>query len=337
MRDPEFYKRQLDTLSGSMLKSADRVFIVCPFHQDTKPSGSVWVGNDKPHLLGRYKCWGCNATKTWNELAIVLHLQQVDNRKSTPDEVPDLNMKNMRRNMLGAQEGDEKEQPPEKFDFFPLQENWRGFKSTFLTKLGAKLAYLDRTGMFYVYLPVLINGVEEGYIKAQQVKPTDGGPSYINKAGPWSRKVGLFPYDYAVELAKKHKIRTIVLTEGPRDAMRLCRDGIPAVCILGTQSWGPGKRRLLETAGFKKVLLVMDGDLDRIKKDKEGKPILDKEGKKIIENPGREAAEKLWADMRLYFDVKIFPTWKYAKEAGEKIDPFSAPAYLIDKIDRHIV
>lgn len=64
----------------------------------------------------------------------------------------------------------------------------------------------------------------------------------------------LFPYDYY------KRLRTVVLVEGPVDALRLIDYGIPAMAILGTGTWSKAKRNLLIKKGVRNVLLCFDGD-----------------------------------------------------------------------------
>ena len=109
---------------------------------------------------------------------------------------------------------------------------------------------------------IVIRGKQRGYIKAQIEKPKDKAiPSYINSSGSWSLKYGLFPYDFATQMMKAKELSTLVLVEGPRDALRLLKYGIPAMCIMGTQSWGAAKLRLLEFTSATRIVLMMDGDL----------------------------------------------------------------------------
>lgn len=64
----------------------------------------------------------------------------------------------------------------------------------------------------------------------------------------------LFPYDYYP------KLDTVVLVEGPIDALRLINAGVPAMAILGTGTWSKAKRDLLVKKGVRNVLLCFDGD-----------------------------------------------------------------------------
>jgi DNA primase len=55
-------------------------------------------------------------------------------------------------------------------------------------------------------------------------------------------------------------LNTIVLVEGPFDALRLCYEGISALSILGTSNWSKLKLATLEGMACKKIIICMDGD-----------------------------------------------------------------------------
>jgi hypothetical protein len=145
------------------------------------------------------------------------------------------------------------------FEHKPLPANkvWRGIKTNLLIEIGCTL--VQQYGEKFIYMPVNIKGEERGFIRARLKKVKDK-PSYLNKAGKWSEKFGLFPYDYAVNMMRSKTINRLVLVEGPRDALRLLSEGIPAVAILGTQSWSKRKSMLIELSGAKAAVTCFDGD-----------------------------------------------------------------------------
>src|SRR6185503_2323141 len=167
-------------------------------------------------------------------------------------------------------------------------KKWRGIKTNLLIKMGAKVCIISKDDYSYkrLWLPVHINGELRGYIKARFRKDPNF-PSYINAKGKWSRTHGLFPFDPAIELMRKLGSKTIVLVEGQRDALRLIAAGIPAMCILGTQSWSDTKAKLLELAGVRRLILLMDGDCA----GKEATKLL----KPKVSDMFKVVAIKLWA------------------------------------------
>lgn len=253
----QFVLDQLAQYSGPTKKLADSTFVLCPYHAESTPSCRIYHGVTS-RSPGYSKCYGCGERHPWNEVAPKLGLKPFGHQKPAdeysnlsliPQETPDVQELFVNEEMVLTD--------------LPEGKAWRGVKTSLLTALGAKKCQVNHPeyGLLKpkIYLPVLINKVLCGYIKARLAKHPDY-PSYINAKGPWSLTHGLFPFDFAISMAKRLKIRCVVLVEGPRDALRLLQFGIPAVCILGTQSWSPNKNRLLELAGINKIILMMDGD-----------------------------------------------------------------------------
>ncbi len=241
----------------------NKVLICCPFHNDSNPSCSV---NVRPPYFGRYKCWSCGAKGGLSELMVGLgmdptgvtptpkidtsdfeHLFEPDDVLKSGLMLYNLSAPNCKRIKL---------------------KKWRGFNLKFLRSVvKAKICMKEGSTFPFVYFPVLVQNKEVGYIRAFVTKPSSG-PSYLNKKGSWVRTKGLFLYDQAIELMREQCHTTIVLCEGPRDAMRLMRESIPAVAILGINSWSDHKRLLLELAGVEQVISAMDGDDAGWKADK---------------------------------------------------------------------
>lgn len=242
-------------------------FILCPFHSERTPSGRVSHNPAYPWSAGNFKCYGCGATAKWDKLVASVGLDPF------PDEAPDPSRETFvptrvaeRFSAFSQPEGDDLQFKSLTGDFareLPgLQDGeWRGFDLDWLAStVGAKLCYFPG-GRYYVYLPVTISGVERGFIRAQLKKPRDKTiPSYINAPGRWSLQHGLFPYDAAKSLMRTKGLSSVVLVEGPRDALRLVHEGVPAVCILGTHSWTENKVRLLELFGASRAIVCFDGD-----------------------------------------------------------------------------
>jgi hypothetical protein len=146
-----------------------------------------------------------------------------------------------------------------KYKHLPLPENklWRGIRTNLLIDVGCTL--IEQYREKFIYMPVNVKGTEKGFIRARLKKVKDK-PSYLNKAGKWSENFGLFPYDYSVKLMQDLGLDTLVLVEGPRDALRLLSEDIPAIAILGTQSWSKRKGITLELSGARCVIICGDGD-----------------------------------------------------------------------------
>lgn len=313
--NPDFYRSQIERIPGRKQISGSRVMILCPFHSETKPSGSILLDTSKPGSFGKFKCWGCGKFCSWNEFAEKLGLQKIKNgKRHISKHVPQIDLNGAKHRVLPKE--DEK---IEDYDFFELQEpKWRGFKKEFLEKIGAKLAYHDKSQMFWTWFPVMVNGEQVGYIRARQ-KKTEDLPSYLNMPGEWVKAKGLFPFDTAVKIMRKKGLKTMVLVEGPRDALRLIRAGIPAVSIMGTNNWTDSKRQIVEGAGVRRLVLLMDGD---------------KAGKRATYgNPDDKNNRGIYEAVKLHFDVVVFKLWKTAKRLGlKKVDPYSMPIGMVEKV-----
>lgn len=138
-------------------------------------------------------------------------------------------------------------------------ESWRGIPGQLMTGIGAQMIFEPDFQILMAYLPVLVQGEHVGGIRAR-LKKKEKAPSYYNVKGPWVAQQGLFPFDYTLKLIKKRRLRTVVLVEGPRDALRCLMFGIPAMAILGTGNWTEAKSEFLHNIGIARVILAFDPD-----------------------------------------------------------------------------
>ena len=316
----EFVRAQCRTLPGAK-HYENYTMIRCPFHSDKNPSGRINHSN-LSRSPGFYKCYGCGATATWDELAPLIGCQPFHSKPAV----------RYARNLVIDQEVEE---PTEELVTKPLPHGkiWRGIKTNLLIDIGCNLCrvrYSDG-GLSdkYIYMPVRVNDELKGYTKARLHKQP-GTTSYINSAGSWVHKFGLFPFDYSI--SKLTETRTIVLVEGQRDALRLLSNGIPALCIMGTQNWSDDKAQLLELNGVERAIIFMDGD-----------------------DAGIKGAKKVYASLSQFMPCKVLKLWKMknspylqfkseenpskaAKEAGIELwDPFNCPQYIIDRIKEYYI
>jgi DNA primase len=294
--------------------------IPCPFHNEQHPSGGVNLNEALTVPLGWFHCLGCDASKPWNELAQKLGLRQINGeikRKTQGEDfIPPSEYKYELLNSNTPEETFEEQM--KKFTFFDefKEEKWRGFSTEFLEKMGCRFIYYDLEGRFYVWFPVQILGKLEGYVRATLTKPEDNTSSYYNAPGRWSHSKGLLFFDQAVTLMRELGLKTIVLCEGPRDALRLLKNKIPSICIVGALNWTNEKRFTLEQTGAEHLILMMDGDL----KDKNG------------HIAGKRATQKIYRSTKSHFETKYFSLWKYAEKLGKKIDPFNCSFEFIRKV-----
>jgi len=262
-----FIEEQLQSVPGPKRRSCpNSTFILCPFHSEKTPSARVFHDN------GYLRCYGCGASKPYKVWSKEYSLSKMGkDRLPESGEVPKTGFLSR---LLNGDSDATTEKHPDLSDIrlhdirsdlgksVGVYRKWRGFTSSFLSEnIRARLAYSESRNRHYIWLPVWVRGRLRGFILAQLRKPTDKSvPSYLNSPGKWSLRYGLFPLDYAVFVMSSTGCTTIVVVEGPRDALRLCSMGIPAVSMLGTHSWTDTKSRLLELCGVSRVVLMLDGD-----------------------------------------------------------------------------
>lgn len=308
-------------------------FILCPFHSERTPSGRVSHNPAYPWSAGNFKCYGCGATAKWEKVAAAVGLEPF------PDEAPDPTRETFIPKKVAERFGAFETTETDNLCFKRLTGNfasqlpglqdgyWRGFKLDWLeSTIGARLCYFPG-GRYYVYLPVVISGVERGFIRAQLKKPKDKSiPSYINAPGRWSLQHGLFPYDAARIVMRERRLSTLVLVEGPRDALRLLSEGVPAVSILGTHSWTENKLRLLELFGAERAIVCFDGDAAGAKASDlvtTGLRVDDSGGKTRVSPPLRSAFRSV---RRINLDALV------PDGSTEEFDPGNVPWELFQPV-----
>ena len=340
----EHIRSQLSLLPSSRVKiGRNYSYVACPFHAEVTPS--CIVRHDPSAVkTGRYKCYGCSAHGPWNVLAEQLGLEAHEDSDYTVDnKIPKFRSEVYDLHLLGDE--DEKEKKKElTYKFYSLSDevavakagikndNWRGYSLEFLRKrIKASLVYVVEYRRYYVHLPVSIDGVEKGYIHAQINKdPSGKGRTYINKPGVWSLQYGLFPFDPAVRLMQRKGLSTMVLVEGPRDALRFIRAGIPAVAILGTHSWSNTKSSTLENAGVTKIIDIFDGD-------NAGKIAHNLIVKGITQsgNPTND-----FFALNMMFNVHSVKLWNAKIPEGhseDKLDPGNMPDSMLNSVKKLLV
>ncbi len=329
VRRTDFIRSQLDRYAGPKKETGDRVMILCPFHSESTPSGSIWMGQ---RGAGAFKCFACGHKADWDELATRIGLEPFVRGKPKAENSMDLLMTKALA-ALTSQTPYRKDT----FKFWPIPKNkkWRDIPTDFLRELGGQMCvkYDEKYGWSsrkFLYFPVVVNGHQYGFFRARIKKEKDK-PSYLLAAAEsgsqWALSHGLWNFDYCRELMAKLGTSTVVIVEGQRDAMRLWLNGIPALCIFGTQSWTEDKARLLELAGVETVISMMDGDC-----------------------AGKSATERIVPQMKPLFDVKVIRLWsmkgspwlqfkdepeptKAAKAAGVELwDPCNIPQRIIDRL-----
>ncbi len=317
LRKLSHVQAELNLYAGAKRRGPnDSTFVLCPFHGEQTPSFRVYHSSTSKSP-GYGKCYGCGEHGPWDTIAPKLGLKPYKYAKPTEQEA---------RPVVKPMDTADVQQD---FNFKPLPVGkfWREISTDLLIAIGCKRMRQYDEPM--IFMPVIVRGEERGYIRARMRKKKDL-PSYLNKAGRWSELNGLFPYDYAVAMMRAKCYNTIVLVEGPRDALRLLSFGIPAVAILGTQSWSKRKAHLIELTGAENALLCFDGDC-----------------------AGREAEEKVKPTLSALVNLHRFnlrgkdsPYWAFRKEEEpskcakkarvELWDPGNMPLHKVKQLRREV-
>ncbi len=307
-------------------KGARNYVILCPFHNDSRPSMNINVDeNNRKASVGWGYCMACGASKSWNDIATKLGLKLIDKSSEAKAAATVRPISGaLKDSMLGKSDTLTFDRMLKVFGCFISEEvtpedNWRGFSGKLLSKVGCHKS-ADDFGNKCLIMPVLVDSDLVGGIKALW-SPTgrEGEIKYQNMPGEWSKTHGLFPYDYTAEMIKKRGLNYVVLVEGSRDALRLIKYGIPAIAILGTMSWGRVKKQLVLELPVDNVVIFMDGD-----------------------SAGVEASNNIRRTLKKSTNVYAVKTYDYTKrlnkvgEKGklEKVDPGSIKkAWLLELRD----
>jgi 5S rRNA maturation endonuclease (ribonuclease M5) len=306
--------REIQTLRGPKKEAGDSIQVRCLFHDDKSPSMGIFTSESGKIPLGYFSCFGCGKKGPWNVLARKAGLQRIKEWANYKESAKDLLSTTLAKKLMGTEGatadeilksyGDVAVQP------WPEQLDWRGYKGSLIRKLGGKLIDNNISDSLCLFLPVNVRRKCVGGIQALMTK-TPGKPSYYNSKGDWIKNKGLFPYDHVQKMLIKHDLDFVVLVEGPRDALRLIVNGIPALAVLGAKNFGTLKALLAVALDVDKIYLITDNDeggdetartilpimrqhltCRRIKLPK-GKILRDKEGIKLKDKKGDYKREKL--------------------------------------------
>jgi 5S rRNA maturation endonuclease (ribonuclease M5) len=214
--------------------------------------------------LGYVHCFGCGSKGPWNKLAEVANLEKIKEWQKSSGVSDTLVTRDLEESLLGDTgitfKGVLRKMQCEEAIRWPITLDWRGFKGQLIHDVGGHIINDERNESVGVLFPVKINGKVRGGIKAIYEKKEKKDLAYVNMRGDWSKKYGLFPYMYAHKIIKKRKCPFVFVVEGPRDALRLCSIGIPAVAILGATSMSEIKALLIVNLGVTHVYIMSDND-----------------------------------------------------------------------------
>lgn len=307
----EIIRAQLQRYGGSQKTAGEYIMVQCPFHDDRSPSCGVFMRIDHPSKnLGWFNCLGCGAHGDWNTFAERAKLESVKawNSKETKvsyDTRADddallgdigLTLKAVFREM----------RCPEAIRW-PTYMNWRGVEGELIAAVGGCAINDERNNDVALLFPIKIGNKIRGAVKAINKKSHEQ-LGYITMPGNWVKRFGLFPYSYTAKMIRDKGHDFVILVEGPRDALRLLKMGLPAIAILGANTISETKLMFVASLGVKQVYVMPDND---------------------------KGGDMLWHNVkRKMEDARRLKLPTEVKANGDliKMDPFSMPASVAKRV-----
>lgn len=258
---------ELTRYGGYQKTTSESRYICCPIPDhggENTPSCGVYLAVEGKIPLGYFHCFGCGEKGPWNKLAKIAGFQEIKEWKKS-DAVSTALITNEMEDKLLGDDGVTFKSLLSKMRCqeairWPVSMDWRGFDGQLVHDVGGHIIndqYADSVGVVF---PIKINGKVRGGFKAIYEKKHKKQLAYQNMKGEWSKKFGLFPYMYAQQMIRRHKIPFVFVVEGPRDALRLCSIGIPALAILGATSMSDVKALLIAGLGVTHAYIMSDND-----------------------------------------------------------------------------
>jgi 5S rRNA maturation endonuclease (ribonuclease M5) len=260
----------LEEYGGKQQTVGDSRMVLCPYHDDAKtPSLSVFMAEGMSIPLGFFHCLGCGAKGHWNKLADTIgasHIKQWLNIESANGsfinneverDLLDVEYHNLRSLLRTL--GDPPTHP------WPRHMEWRGYKGHLLRKVGG-LMFEDSKNLteeadpsLMMFFPVYVNNKVVGGVRAYLQKQP-WRTSYLTTRGDWVKTDGLLFYDFVKRMIKKKGYSFVILVEGPRDALRLIRAGLPSIAVLGANTFSEKKARKIMALNIDIVYIMPDND-----------------------------------------------------------------------------
>ncbi len=258
-------REQIQRFGGSQKAAGEYRMVCCPFHREQLPSCGIYLRRDDPRkTLGWFNCFGCGEHGSWNkfaEKAGLIHIKEwnsaeksIEYNSSASDEALlgdiGLTMRAVYKEMHCG------EAIP-----WPVHMDWRGVSGELIAAVGGKAINDERNNGIAVLFPIKIGNKIRGAVKAMFHKRNPTQLGYITMAGEnWVKRYGLFPFDYTARLMRKRKHDFIILVEGPRDALRLLKLGLPAMAVLGANTISKTKMLFISNLGVDQIYVMPDND-----------------------------------------------------------------------------
>jgi 5S rRNA maturation endonuclease (ribonuclease M5) len=263
---------QLGIYGGRTKPMGGSVHVQCPFHDENTPSCSINLSREADVPIGVFYCFGCFESGSWNTfaektgLAIVKKWQAFESDASgqaarfRKKAIEMMGQNNLTIQRLFDEVGNA-------VIPWPKNQKWRSYSGKLIHRVqgycynDAGRGAMDgnqRDGELMLVLPVYTNGRYRGGVRAFFEKQKNG-LSYLTTSGDWVKSYGLLGYDY-MRKRDLYGAKAIVLVEGPRDWLRLVKNKIPSMAILGAGMFDVKKMQLLIALGIRKLFVLPDND-----------------------------------------------------------------------------
>lgn len=307
---------EIAKLPGQRKSMGDTIQVCCPFHDDKSPSCGVYVAMGMEIPFGYFNCLGCGEKGNWNHFAKQAGLEEIKQWQAVESEGSNLKQLYRKKDEeLLAEKFETKKELLNslgRISLFPwgTKNEWRNVPGE-LVRDCEGMYHVDNGDAINCFFPVAIGKKYKGGIKAYLEKQANRS-SYVNTRGSWVQDYGLFPYNFVKKNIDKYDLDYVILTEGPRDPLRLILDGLPALAILGGNNFSSTKMNLVMSLGVSTIYVMSDND-------KGGRKM-----RKIIKAIGKEMDIK----------VKMIRLPEEEDENGNliKMDPENAPQEIIEEV-----
>ena len=197
---------------------------------------------------GMFNCFGCGIKgQNWNALQAYLPNIELIPEQDLPDKSTLIAIRLRDRLRAAVLEM----QLP--WGIEPWVGTYRHASQYTLDALGACKWFDPLSHCYRILFPVTVERDLVGWA-ARRLDSSDD-QRYRNSTGFQSKR-WVFPFDVTAQLVDD----TVVLVEGPYDAIRLVNMNIPAVCIFGTKNYTSDKKGIISRLGVERVVLALDND-----------------------------------------------------------------------------
>lgn len=313
----EHVTTELSHYGSEVRHVGDNVHVCCAFHDEKTPSCSINLSLSASVSVGTFYCYGCGATGNWNKFAAKAGLKPIkewqhfeSNTETARSRINKSKLDLLGRNNLNIQR---------LFDEvgnavipWPKDKDWRGYSGKLISKVGG-YCFDDRgRDELQLLLPVYTNGRYRGGVRALFEKQKNG-LSYLTTKGSWVKSYGLLGYDLLQEY-DNFGYKSVALVEGPRDWLRLIKNKIPSMAILGALMFDEKKLMLIQSLGVKAIYVIPDNDPAGVRMFTKIKNVVEESGTGL--------------------KVEYLKLPRETDERGKliKMDPDNAPQKIIEKI-----